>query len=356
VTTFAITGICGFVGSELALQLARRFAGTQIAGLDNFSRPGSETTRPRLKAAGITVRHGDVRCASDLDALGDADWVIDAAANPSVLAGVDGRTSSRQAIEHNLVGTLNVLEYCKQRGAGLVLLSTSRVYSVASLNALPLVVRHDAFVPDESAAWPRGATAAGVTETFPTAGPISLYGAAKAASEVMAIEYGDAFGLPVVINRCGVLAGPGQFGTGEQGIFSYWVRAWASGQPLTYLGFEGLGYQARDALHPEDLADLIERQLRAASAAGGTWNVGGGPANAMSLAQLSAWCRSRFGVRQVGADATRRKWDVPWLILDTARVHGRFGWTPAMAMTTILEQIAEHHQLHPDWCSLSQPL
>ena len=49
----AITGICGFVGSELALQLGRRFPGSQIAGIDNFSRPGSETTRPRLKAAMI---------------------------------------------------------------------------------------------------------------------------------------------------------------------------------------------------------------------------------------------------------------------------------------------------------------
>ena len=153
----AITGICGFVGSELALQLARRFSGAQIAGIDNFSRPGSETTRPRLKAAGVVVKHGDVRCPSDLDALGAADWVIDAAANPSVLVGVDGRTSSRQAVEHNLVGTLNVLEFCKAQGAGLVLLSTSRVYSVKALNALPLVVRDGAFTPDTSANWPHGA-------------------------------------------------------------------------------------------------------------------------------------------------------------------------------------------------------
>ena len=135
-----ITGVCGFVGSELALSLRRRFQDAHLSGIDNFSRPGSETTRPRLKAAGIAVKHGDVRCASDLDAAGDADWVIDAAANPSVLAGVDGRTSSRQIVEHNLSGTLNVLEFCKQRGAGLVLLSTSRVYSVKALGRLPLAI------------------------------------------------------------------------------------------------------------------------------------------------------------------------------------------------------------------------
>src|SRR5262245_31023715 len=114
-----ITGLCGFVGSELALQLRQRIAGARIAGIDNFSRPGSETTRPRLKAADVSVKHGDVRSRSDLDALGDADWVIDAAANPSVLAGVDGRSSSRQVVEHNLGGTLNVLEFCRERRAGL---------------------------------------------------------------------------------------------------------------------------------------------------------------------------------------------------------------------------------------------
>src|SRR5262245_22536130 len=172
-----ITGVCGFVGSELALQLRQRLASARIAGIDNFSRPGSETARPRLKAAGVTVKHGDVRSRSDLDALGDADWVIDAAANPSVLAGVDGRSSSRQVVEHNLAGTLNVLEFCRERRAGLVLLSTSRVYSVNALNALPLVTGDRAFAPDPSAAWPTGASPAGVSEDFSTASPLSLYGA-----------------------------------------------------------------------------------------------------------------------------------------------------------------------------------
>jgi CDP-paratose 2-epimerase len=352
----AITGICGFVGSELALQLARRFSGAQIAGIDNFSRPGSETTRPRLKAAGIVVKHGDVRYPGDLDALGAADWVIDAAANPSVLIGVDGRTSSRQAVEHNLVGTLNVLEFCKAQGAGLVLLSTSRVYSVKALNALPLVVRDGAFTPDTSANWPHGATPNGLMEAFSTAGPVSLYGATKVSSEAMAIEYGDAFGFPVVVDRCGVMAGPGQFGTAEQGIFSFWVRAWASGNPLAYLGFGGTGHQVRDALHPQDLADLVERQLRASSDAIGNWNVGSGSANAMSLAQLSAWCSTNFGDRQVGADTSQRRWDVPWVVMDTSRVRERFEWAPATSVMTILDEIAAHHRLHPDWLSLSRPL
>lgn len=350
-----ITGICGFVGSELALELARRLTGVHIAGIDNFSRPGSETSRPRLRAAGITARHGDVRCASDLAVFGGVDWVIDAAANPSVLVGVDGRTSSRQAVEQNLIGTLNVLEFCKERSAGLVLLSSSRVYSIKALNALPLIVRDHAFRLDEAAQRPAGASSAGLSEEFSTAGPISLYGATKLASEAIAIEYGDAFELPVAINRCGVLAGGGQFGTAEQGIFSYWVRSWASARPLTLVGFEGSGHQVRDALHPRDLADLVERQIRAGAGAAGVWNVGGGSARAMSLAQLSEWCRQRFGARELAVDRIPRKWDVPWVVMDAARAHSRFGWTPTTSMSALLDEIADHHRLHPDWLDLSQP-
>jgi CDP-paratose 2-epimerase len=349
-----ITGACGFVGSEIALQLALRLPDARLVGIDNLSRPGSETNRPRLQAAGIAVTHGDVRSASDLEGVGAADWVIDAAANPSVLGGVDGRTTSRQVVEHNLIGTINILEYCKARGAGLVLLSTSRVHSVRALTALPLVAGERAFVPDTAAEWPAGASPAGITESFSTAGPVSLYGATKLASEAIAVEYGDAFDLPVVIDRCGVLAGAGQFGTPEQGIFSYWVRAWAAGRPLGFHGFGGTGYQVRDALHATDLADLIERQIRAGSHAAGLWTVGGGVPNAMSLAQLSGWCSERFGSRSVHADPTHRKWDAPWLVMDTSRTAARFEWSPSVSVIRILDEIAEHHASHPDWLTMTE--
>ena len=97
----------------------------------------------------------------------------------------------------------------------------------------------------------------GISEDFSTAAPISLYGATKLSSEVLALEYGRTFQFPVWINRCGVIAGPGQFGTAEQGIFSFWIHAWRSQLPLRYIGFGGRGLQVRDALHPQDLATLV---------------------------------------------------------------------------------------------------
>ena len=100
-----------------------------------------------LRELGVKLYHGDVRNPSDLEALPRCDWIIEAAANPSVLAGVDGKTSSRQLIEHNLVGTINMLELLKQWRCGFTMLSTSRVYSIRALAAIPVEAQGDRFVP-----------------------------------------------------------------------------------------------------------------------------------------------------------------------------------------------------------------
>jgi CDP-paratose 2-epimerase len=345
-----ITGVCGFVGSSLARALAERIEGLEVLGVDNLSRAGTESNRARLRRAGVKLFHGDLRMASDVEALPGADWVIDAAANPSVLAGVDGRSSSRQLMEHNLWGAVNMLEYCRGRGAGLALLSSSRVYSIAALAALPVRPNGDAFELDVSGALPAGAGPEGIAEAFSVAPPVSLYGSTKLASETLALEYGATFGFPVWVNRCGVLAGAGQFGTAEQGIFSYWLHAHAARRPLRYIGFGGHGFQVRDAFHPDDLASLIVAQMRQSGPSGArVWNVGGGIDNAMSLAQLTAWCDRRFGAFAPVADLTPRLFDIPWLVMDSGAARARFGWRPLKNLESILEEIARHVRDNPGW-------
>lgn len=352
-----ITGICGFTGCTLARGLAERIPGVRLHGIDNFIRPGSETNRAALKALGARIVHGDIRSAADLETLPKVDWVIDAAANPSVLAGVDGRTSSRQLVEHNLGGTLHLLEFCRNHRAGLVLLSTSRVYSIPPLAALPVAERDGAFVPDPSGALPPHLSAEGVDEDFSTAAPVSLYGATKLASEVMALEYGATFGFPVWINRCGVMAGAGQFGRADQGIFAYWLNMWRAGRGLKYIGFGGRGLQVRDCLHPLDLLELILLQVARASEPGPRiHNVSGGASSARSLLQLSRWCEQRWGAGTVVPDATPRPFDIPWMVLDSARARARFGWAPRRTTDAILEDIAAHAEANPAWLDVSAPL
>jgi CDP-paratose 2-epimerase len=350
-----ITGICGFVGSTLARELLA--AGHEVTGFDNFIRPGSETNRAPLEKLGAKVITADLRDAARMDALPAADFVIDAAANPSVLAGVDGKTSSRELVEHNLTGTINVLEYCKVHRAGFILLSTSRVYAIDPLAALPVKAVAGAFVPDAAQKLPPGLTVAGLGENFATSAPISLYGATKLASEAMALEYGETFGFPVFINRCGVLAGAGQFGRADQGIFAYWINAWLRKRPLKYLGFGGQGHQVRDCLHPRDLLPVLEKQFAAPrlAVADRIANFSGGAASAMSLRQLSGWCAPRFGPHAVVQDGTPRPFDIPWIVLDHARATTIWGWKPATPTPAILEEIAAHAEKHPDWLELSAP-
>src|SRR5205823_10646862 len=164
------------------------------------------------------------------------------------------------------------------------------VYSIRSLANIPVTVMNDRFEPDcSSSTLPQGVSSHGIAEDFATTPPLSLYGSSKLASECVALEYGEAFEFPVWINRCGVLAGAGQFGRADQGIFSFWINAYLRRAPLKYIGFDGAGHQLRDCLHPHDLLRALQKQFVAAgSAKPRVVNFGGGKENSMSLAQLSA--------------------------------------------------------------------
>ena len=348
-----LTGVSGFAGYSIAKQLSDEIPKLEIIGIDNLSRRGSERNLPLIKRLGVSYFHGDIRSESDINALPSVDWVIDCAANPSVLAGLDGNSSSKQLMEHNLIGTINLLEYCKRHKAGLILLSTSRVYSASELSALPVKPSDNRF--DLQDCDLIGATNNGISEDFPTTAPLSLYGASKLASETLILEYGECFGFPVWINRCGVLAGAGQFGKVDQGIFSFWIHSFKEKNPLKYIGFDGTGHQVRDALHPKDLIPLLTRQIQEPN-----WdapkiiNVGGGIENSMSLKELSVWCEQRFDPNEVVSSLEKRPMDAPWIVMDSAEAQNAWNWSPRIELQQILEEIADFADQNPDWLKISQ--
>ena len=368
-----VTGICGFVGSELAKALQASASNLEIHGIDNFSRSGSWLNRDDLQALGIRVVHGDIRQPSDLEAIGPFDWIIDCAANPSVLAGVDGKSSSRQLIENNLGSTINLLEACKRWNAGFVLLSTSRVYSIPPLANLSVEVHDRAFRPlfadasnestarsslitDHCSLGTSGISPLGISESFSTAAPVSLYGASKLTSEQLAMEYGHTFHFPVWINRCGVMAGARQFGKPDQGIFAFWLHSWREKRALKYIGFDGMGHQVRDCLHPRDLAPLVLQQMAAGTAKAAQpaiLNLSGGQASARSLRQLSDWCEDRWGPLPVATEANPRPFDLPWVVLDHSLATTTWGWEPATPVESILTEIADFADANPNWIAVS---
>jgi len=352
-----ITGAAGFVGSALARYFIGHYEAGQceVIGLDNFTRPGSETNRLVLKQLGVDLRHGDIRCPSDLELLPPVDWVIDASALPSVLAGSEQPGASRQLMEINLVGTLNLLEYCRHHNAGFALISTNRVYSIPALDKIPLQEGATRFQLDPNQPFPDGFSSAGISETFSTAPPVSLYGASKLATETVAREYGQAFNFPVWINRCGILAGEGQFGRADQGIIAFWLNTWLNKHPLKYIGYGGRGLQVRDCLHPFDLGNLLTLQMACETKLkSNVFNVGGGTDWIFSLRELSDWCTSRWASHAVESEPADRANDAPWLTMDTTLCRETFDWTPTIKLNQILTQIANHAEQHSDWLALSE--
>lgn len=353
-----ITGICGFVGSTLARGFLDAQGGdrVEVVGVDNFIRAGSEINRRDLAQRGVKVLHGDLRNPEDVAAFPAADFVIDAAANPSVLAGVDGKSSSKSVFDHNLSSTIHLLEYCKQHKAGFTLLSTSRVYSIPTLAGLPMrVARGAAFDVDAAKALPAGVSEHGVSEQCSTAAPVSLYGVSKLTSEAIALEYGETFKFPVWINRCGVLAGAGQFGRADQGIFAFWINAYLRKRPLKYIGFGGHGHQSRDAMHPLDLLPVLRKQFaHAGPVRTRTCNLGGGSAGAASLRELTDYCRGRFGFdHPVAADGQDRPFDIPWMVMDSRLAAETWGFAPQRRVRDICDEIAAHAEANPNWLAIS---
>ncbi|MBI4319058.1 MAG: NAD-dependent epimerase/dehydratase family protein [Chloroflexi bacterium] len=333
-----ITGGAGFVGSALACRF-RRDGAEEVHVLDNLRRRGSELNLPILKSEGVVFHHGDIRVRTDIeDVSGAFDLVVDAAAEPSVLAGINAHAD--YLIQTNLLGTVNALEFARARGSSFLFISTSRVYSVAPLRELSLeeTPTRVELTADQVLS---GASARGIAEEFPTHLARSLYGATKLASEMLVQEYVQAYGLKAVINRCGVIAGPGQFGKVDQGVFTLWVANHYFGKSLTYTGFGGTGKQVRDLLHPDDLFRLIRMQLDKPEAwTGAITNVGGGRQCSTSLLELTSLCREITGREvPIGKVAETKPVDIPLYVTDGAMAERSFGWVPQLGVKDIVEDI-----------------
>ncbi len=334
-----ITGGAGFVGSQLAFFCQEEIRG-EVYVMDNLRRRGSETNVNSFRQRGIHFTHGDIRQREDLtDLPGNFDLVIEASAEPSVRAGEEGSPS--YVIGTNLLGTLNCLEFGRRRAGSFLFLSTSRVYSISSLRKINLHETQDRFEIAPAQSLP-GVTPEGINEAFPTQEPRSFYGATKLASELLIQEYAESYDLPALINRCGVVAGPGQFGKVDQGVFTLWVIHHHFGIPLQFTGFCGTGKQVRDLLHPLDLAELIRKQIdRPHLWRGNYFNVGGGPPISASLVEMTRLCREVVG-REVRLSRTvgTHPSDIPLYLSDCTRVRECFGWQPIRDVRTIVTETA----------------
>jgi CDP-paratose 2-epimerase len=333
-----ITGGAGFVGSNLAFSLAQRHPDWELIALDNLYRRGSRLNLPRLAEAGVEFVEGDVREPADLVKVAKIDALIECSAEPSVMSGVDGDTG--YLVHTNLTGAYNCLELARRDSAFFVFLSTSRVYPVEPQVDLKLEEADTRFELATEQDLP-GVSPAGISERFPLEGARTLYGATKLAAELLIEEYRAALGVPAVIDRCGVIAGPWQMGKVDQGVFTHWMLAHHFRNPLSYIGFGGQGKQVRDLLHVEDLVDLVERQLLdPAKWDGRTVNAGGGRECSLSLLETTAICRKLTGHEvPIAPVAETRQGDVPIYLSDCARLFDLDEWRPRRSAEQVLADI-----------------
>lgn len=337
--TILITGGAGFVGSNLAVLLKEKYPSYSVICFDNLKRRGSELNLIKLKALDIEFIHGDIRDRSDFEQIKvPVDCVVDAAAEPSVLAGLDGNTD--YLIGTNLNGTINALNFCIKHKAKFIFLSTSRVYPIKAIEGIEVVEAATRFEISANQKMP-GINTNGISEMFPLTGARSLYGATKLASEMMVEEYHEMFELKTVINRCGVITGPYQMGKVDQGVVVLWMAKHFWKKNLSYVGYGGTGKQVRDMIHIKDLFNVIDLQIQQIDKFNGQiFNIGGGRKISTSLQELTAICEKITGNKiPIQPVAETRKADIRLYITDNSKITGFTGWEPQIPVEQIMEDI-----------------
>lgn len=339
-----ITGGCGFVGSQLALHLCER--GHRVIAMDNLVRRGSEANIECLQKHGVEFVHGDVRNSEDFTNLPPGiEFVCDASAQPSVVAGYANPIFD---ITNNAVGVIRVLEYVRERCCPLLFCSTNRVYSADRINALPRrecatrlewdVSTWHKLPPEER---PRGFDPHhGISEEFSMdGGQHSIYGLSKLMADVACQEYAQAYELPIVVNRFGVISGSGQFGKRDQGWFVWWAIAHWFGLPLKYIGWKGK--QVRDILFVEDVCRLVDFQMGQISKfRGEVFNAGGGAANTLSLLEATQLFSKATGrALDISEEDAPRKADLALYATDNRKVEHILGWKPQVTLDEGVQRI-----------------
>ena len=261
-----ITGGAGFVGSNLAIQLAERHPDWEIVALDNLHRPGSELNPPRLEEAGVRFVRGDVREPATSTGLSGVTALVECSAEPSATERDRRRHLVRLPHQPD-----RRLQLPRARPPG------RRVRASSSRPAGSIRSPRSTGSPTRRARRGSSSPTTRRCRAPPRPGsPRTSRWRARARSTAppswrprsLIEEYREMFGLRAVVDRCGVIAGPWQMGKVDQGVFAHWLLSHRFGRPLSYIGYGGTGKQVRDLLHVADLADLVEEQLAEPGALG----------------------------------------------------------------------------------------
>ena len=327
-----ITGGAGFVGSNLAHRLLGN--GERVILLDNLSRPSVTRNLDFLRRRHgglLDARVADVRDeAAVREAVGEASFVYHFAAQVAVTQSV---VNPIHDFEVNGRGTLNLLEAMRSmdRPPPLVFTSTNKVYG--GLSDLAIVRRGSRYEPEDERTRKYG-----VSEERPLDFH-SPYGCSKGAADQYVLDYARTFGLQTVVLRMSCIYGPRQFGNEDQGWVAHFLIRALRREPITIYGD---GMQVRDVLFVADLCDAMltaRRELPRVS--GKAFNIGGGPANTLSLLELVEQIAELEGRRPALSFEGWRPGDQRYYVSDCRAYQALTGWTPQFS---VREGVRELHR------------
>lgn len=345
---YLIFGGAGFVGANLARSFSLN--GDKVTCVDNLVRRGSEVNLNDLRSMGVDFIHADIRNKEDLDGLPQSDIVLNCAAQPSAV----NYANPEFDYTNNTAGQVNILEFCRIRNIPIILWSTNKVYPYEVTNAIPYEREGDRFVwkddqPPYLSEQLIGWEQYGFNENASiSGGDHSIYGASKAAADVITQEWCNAYKIPGIVNRFSCLSGPNQWGKAEQGWVAWFAIAHELGLPIDIFGYKGL--QVRDNLYISDVAELIQKQadvLVNADAVpyGEVYNVGGGSGEGFSISlneamkMIEEMRGSEFN--QVTYHNDTRRADQAIYISDITKVRETFDWKPTVTVKEGYERIFE---------------
>ena len=310
-----ITGGCGFVGSNLALFLKKK--GFTVHTLDNLTRKGSKYNSNLLKKQKIKNYKINISNIKKIKSLPKYDLILDCCAEAAVEI---SKNDFDKVINTNLIGTINILKKSKNDKSKIIFISSSRIYPLEEMNKIIKNKNLKSKIKISKM----------FSEKDKIIGPKTIYGLTKLCSEMLIEEFSYAYQLKYLINRCGVISGPLQFGKQDQGFVSLWIWRHLNKKKLNYIGYGGYGNQIRDVLHIDDLSELILLQIKNINKINNKlFTVGGSKTSYTSLSQLTKLCQKITGNKiKMGKVSKTSSYDIPYYLSDNTHVSNTYRWKP----------------------------
>ena len=310
-----ITGGCGFVGSNLALFLKKK--GFTVHTLDNLTRKGSKYNSNLLKKQKIKNYKINISNIKKIKSLPKYDLILDCCAEAAVEI---SKNDFDKVINTNLIGTINILKKSKNDKSKIIFISSSRIYPLEEMNKIIKNKNLKSKIKISKM----------FSEKDKIIGPKTIYGLTKLCSEMLIEEFSYEYKLKYLINRCGVISGPLQFGKQDQGFVSLWIWRHLNKKKLSYIGYGGYGNQIRDVLHIDDLSELILLQIKNINKINNKlFTVGGSKTSYTSLSQLTKLCQKITGNKiKMGKVSKTSSYDIPYYLSDNTHVSNTYRWKP----------------------------